>query len=625
MAHDSGDRSFLKGGDSRKPSSAMKVAALTSGGKDSCLAAWEAEEAGHTVICLACATPEEAREEGDLSCQMFQTAGHALLPALARCAGLPLIRVESLKSTMGDADEQATLTALATECAKMGAEALVSGAVLSDYQRVRVERACKKAGITSLAPLWRRPQEDVVASITGREMRAILVRVASLGLEPHRHLGSDLLVMQPLLAKLADRYGVHQAGEGGEYETVVLDSEGPLHRYGWIDISSSSTIAGTSEEGHLVVHDHRVVPKGHSDAVAANDNTPIVDVDAQSALREYGEDNLAEEEAGETVVQESAPGRNLVCIRAGPDSAQSTSCAKQMEDALEALERELAPFGGWNSCLMIHLFVGDMRAFEEVNAVYKQHVPQRFSPARSCVQTLLPSGHSIKAHALAARRDKRVLHVESVSKWAPASIGPYAQANSLGCACFIAGQIGLDPFTMQLVAGGPGKEAEQAVSNCAAVANAMGFHFPGGAAHVIVWALAEDDAEAAALAVLSGFDDACASDWQRAAPVVVVALVEALPRGARVELEPICVPDGALCWVREIDGEWRDSCVTSRTVEVKRAFVTESSEGDASMGEPGVVRAHCKQVGVLQFDSGEIKWKGEVWLGIDLALGEEGR
>jgi len=52
--------------------------------------------------------------------------------------------------------------------------------------------------------------------------------------------------------------------------------------------------------------------------------------------------------------------------------------------------------------------------------------------------------------ALSQRRD--VLHVQSLSRWAPLCIGPYCQANRLlrGSLLFLAGQIGLVPETMQL-------------------------------------------------------------------------------------------------------------------------------------------------------------------------------
>jgi hypothetical protein len=52
-----------------------------------------------------------------------------------------------------------------------------------------------------------------------------------------------------------------------------------------------------------------------------------------------------------------------------------------------------------------------------------------------------------------------VLHVQSISAWAPACIGPYAQAAAWGSVLHMAGQIGLDPASMQVVAGGAAAQA----------------------------------------------------------------------------------------------------------------------------------------------------------------------
>jgi len=59
-----------------------------------------------------------------------------------------------------------------------------------------------------------------------------------------------------------------------------------------------------------------------------------------------------------------------------------------------------------------------------------------------------------------AEHGKRsVLHVQSISAWAPACIGPYAQAAAWGGVLHMAGQIGLDPASMQVVAGGAAAQA----------------------------------------------------------------------------------------------------------------------------------------------------------------------
>lgn len=57
---------------------------------------------------------------------------------------------------------------------------------------------------------------------------------------------------------------------------------------------------------------------------------------------------------------------------------------------------------------------------------------------------------------------------------APKAIGPYSQAVTAGDFIFTAGQIALDPATMEIVAEGIIEQTEQVLSNLAAVLSAAG-------------------------------------------------------------------------------------------------------------------------------------------------------
>ncbi|CAM9901141.1 unnamed protein product, partial [Ectocarpus fasciculatus] len=102
-------------------------------------------------------------------------------------------------------------------------EGVGSGAILSNYQRTRVENVCGRLGLTSLAYLWRRPQSPLLAEMVEAGLDAVLVKVASFGLEPSKHLGRSLARLRPFFETLHTRCGFHVCGEGGEYETLTLD------------------------------------------------------------------------------------------------------------------------------------------------------------------------------------------------------------------------------------------------------------------------------------------------------------------------------------------------------------------------------------------------------------------
>ena len=102
-------------------------------------------------------------------------------------------------------------------------QAVCSGAVLSDYQRLRVENVCQRLGLTSLSYLWRRDQTELLHEMVDRGVSAILIKVAALGLSP-KHLGQNITSegLVDHLISIHKQYGCHPCGEGGEYETGMF-------------------------------------------------------------------------------------------------------------------------------------------------------------------------------------------------------------------------------------------------------------------------------------------------------------------------------------------------------------------------------------------------------------------
>ncbi|MED6255625.1 diphthine--ammonia ligase [Ataeniobius toweri] len=64
---------------------------------------------------------------------------------------------------------------------KEAIEAVSVGAILSDYQRVRVENVCLRLGLQPLAYLWRRDQESLLSEMIKSDLYAILIKVAAFG------------------------------------------------------------------------------------------------------------------------------------------------------------------------------------------------------------------------------------------------------------------------------------------------------------------------------------------------------------------------------------------------------------------------------------------------------------
>ena len=113
---------------------------------------------------------------------------------------------------------------------------------------------------------------------------------------------------------------------------------------------------------------------------------------------------------------------------------------------------------------------------------------------------------------------------------APKAIGPYSQALDAGTLVFLSGQIGLDPASGTLVAGGTAAEAEQVLKNLQNVLAAAGLGFE----HVVRTTIYLVD-----LADFATVNDIYARFVREPYPARATVGVAALPRGARVEIDAI--------------------------------------------------------------------------------------
>ncbi len=191
----------------------MTVTALVSGGKDSIYSAYLADTQGWPVDELVTVVPE------DPDAMLFHTPNLDLvaLQAHAWRKGHRRVPVQGV----GEAAELRALhEAIAGERGPV-----VAGAIQSSYQWARLLRAADEAHRRVYAPLWRVDPGRVVRE----EIAAGLdIRLVHLAAEP---LTPDLLGRQldrPLVEELERRSQavrpVNVAGEGGEFETLVVDA-----------------------------------------------------------------------------------------------------------------------------------------------------------------------------------------------------------------------------------------------------------------------------------------------------------------------------------------------------------------------------------------------------------------
>ena len=120
------------------------------------------------------------------------------------------------------------------------------------------------------------------------------------------------------------------------------------------------------------------------------------------------------------------------------------------------------------------LYIKQMSAFIAINEIYKRYF--KFKPAtRICVgQPWDPKFNiMVELYGVKSLANVKHLHVQSVSYWAPANIGPYSQACQTDSWIQYAGQIGLIPESMTLISKCTIKQLNKTIENYDQVMNKM--------------------------------------------------------------------------------------------------------------------------------------------------------
>lgn len=182
---------------------------------------------------------------------MFHTVNINLTRLQAEAWGIPYVEAE----TMGVKEEE--LDDLKAALAGLDIEGVVTGAIASKYQAERIDRLCKELGLTHIHPLWGRDREQLLGEMLESGMKVIFSAVAAHGLD-QTWLGEPLTPQRIIMLKeLNTRYGVDMCGEGGEYESLVIDAPWFNQR---IRISSAEkTWDGISGRYHI--HEACLEPK----------------------------------------------------------------------------------------------------------------------------------------------------------------------------------------------------------------------------------------------------------------------------------------------------------------------------------------------------------------------------
>ncbi|EEB09344.1 endoribonuclease [Schizosaccharomyces japonicus yFS275] len=604
----------------------MRVVALISGGKDSCFNMMNCVQQGHEIVALANLYPQTNTDEIDS--YMYQTVGHNVIPLYADCMGVPIYREpitgktidQNLSYQKTDNDETEDLFRLLkrvkTEHPEV--EAVSVGAILSNYQRTRVENICQRLGLVSLSFLWNRDQRELLEEMVQSELHAILIKVAAIGLND-RDLGKSLAEMQQKLLTLHSRFDLHPCGEGGEYETLVLDC--PLFKKR-LDLVDREVIQHSSGDVYYLKCKAEVRDKENEEAsekdvsstLDLSQGPPLLDNDFSSLYATVKDTllKLPNSEPGiekhlfpvpvhRTVsVQEKGPYLALGNVTA-PAAAYAT-VEDEMEAALLVMEDVLREHKkSVHNVLQVILVVSNMSDFARLNKVYAKHFDFINPPSRVCVSSPLQDDCRVVLSCIAAIADGRQgLHIQSQSFWAPANIGPYSQAISYDGTVFISGQIAMIPATLAMpFPTSIHKEAVLALQHAYRIGKVMRVK---SFAFATAFLCSSNDVEATQIVW-----DCFQKQFGYHCPLFTV-LVEALPKGAMIEWQLLgCTeyedkpPVSATVSTQSLHAPntfWSIAAMDEQTMQTELAFMQSQVPSNYTMifnstGESSVLHVGC--------------------------------
>jgi len=181
-------------------------------GKDSALALHRVLKEHYEVKYLVTMLPQ--REDS----WMFHYPNIHMADLFAEAVGIPLVKAET------SGVKEAELEDLKRLLAQLDIDAVVSGGISSQYQKKRIDKVCQELGFTHVAPLWQEEPLKLLKEIISLKMETIIVGVYAHGFNQTwlgRKIDEDTVND---LRELNTRFKVSIVGEGGEYETLVLNA-----------------------------------------------------------------------------------------------------------------------------------------------------------------------------------------------------------------------------------------------------------------------------------------------------------------------------------------------------------------------------------------------------------------
>jgi diphthine-ammonia ligase len=209
----------------------LNLGIMWSSGKDSCYAAYLMQKHNYNIKCLL-----SVKSKNKYSF-MFHTPNINLCELQAEAMEVPIITIESEGNKEDELKDMKKLMNNAKK--KYNIDGIVTGAIFSQYQRERIDKIADELGLKVFSPLWHKNQEEYMKELLDEKFKIMFSSIAADGLD-EKWVGK-IITLDDVnkLIELNKKIGINVAGEGGEFESLVLDC--PLFKKE-IDVKKSKIV-----------------------------------------------------------------------------------------------------------------------------------------------------------------------------------------------------------------------------------------------------------------------------------------------------------------------------------------------------------------------------------------------
>jgi len=359
--------------------------------------------------------------------------------------------------------------------------------------------------------------------------------------------------MEGELARLAVKWGVNVCGEGGEYETFTMDC--PIFRQKLVAKEKKVVIHSQDAFAPVCLLVQLLETEEKDSWYSESTHREMVGrvLDGGKSLLERFDPlhychpfHEAENIPGLCEVEmEELDLANTKPAYSEDDGWYSASFVRgEGMDEGESVDRAFAHLASMlavqatslREVVKVIMYVDTMDSYLAMNCAYQKQFSLN-PPVRVCValgRDKLPQGCRLVLSVVGRKGgERKVLHVQGWSHWAPANIGPYSQGVLTSGRMFVSGMIGLVPGTMSMLGEIEAGQAGLAIRHVERVAKVVAGLAIRDTLTVNCYVLDMDGAKQAN----EIWKNQC--DEEVVTPVVSFIQVSELPRQAKVEWEVV--------------------------------------------------------------------------------------